>query len=133
MDSTRAVGAGRSRGGFTIIEVIIAVVVLTSGVLGMAGTTAWVVRQVTLAQATSDRAAALQSSIERLRGYDFDSLAAGTDNIGPFSVSWTVTGAPPVRTVVVVTTGPGLVPVAGALPIMSNAVVDSFTYLVVHP
>ncbi len=133
MSTVVDVPADSSRAGFSLVEVIIAMLVLTMGVLAMAGTTALVVRQTTIAQSTSERAAALQSTIERLRGMDFDSLANGSDSVGPFAVSWTVTGGPPISTVTIVMTGPGLTPVAGSLPVMSTTAVDSFTYMVVHP
>lgn len=119
--------------GFSLIEVIIAIVVLTVGILAMAGTTSLVVRQVTIAEATSDRAAVLQTTIERLRGIDFDLVADGTATEGPFTVDWTVTGTSPVLTVEVVTTGPGVETVPGAGPRLSNTVADTFRYMVVHP
>jgi prepilin-type N-terminal cleavage/methylation domain-containing protein len=125
--------AARTRAGFTIIEVIIALIILTVGVLGMAGTTAWVVRSVTMAEATTDRSAALQSVIERLNGMDFDSLGTGADTLGAFIVDWTVAGSSPIKTATIITTGPGMVPVTGTLPTMSNTAVDTFTYMVVHP
>ena len=74
--------SGRDRGGFTLVEVIIAITILAFGLLGMAGTTALVVRQVTLADVATERSAALQTTIESLRALPFDSLAAGSDSVG---------------------------------------------------
>lgn len=132
MDDAERTRVSPSRAGFTMVEVIIAVVILAGAILAMASTTAWVVRQVTYADATSKRSLALQTTIERLDGMDFDSLKDGTSNVGAFAVSWTVSGVgqSPVKSVVIVTTGPGLTS-GGGLPIMSNNVVDSFTYDVV--
>ena len=53
--------------GFTIVEVIVAMVVLAIGVLGLAGTAAYIVRQVTLADIMTERAAALQTAVERIQ------------------------------------------------------------------
>lgn len=76
------------RKGFSMVEVIIAIVVLAVGVLGFAGTTAYIVRQVTLADVMTERSAALQSTIERLQAMDFDSVGYGSDSVGVFGVSW---------------------------------------------
>ena len=65
--------------GFTMVEVIIAIVVLAVGVLGMAGTTAYIVRQITLADVMTERAVALQSVIERLQATPFASVGTGAD------------------------------------------------------
>lgn len=119
----------RASAGFTVIEVIIALVILTGGILAMAGSTALIVRQISLAEANSDRAFALQSTVERLRGRDFDLLVDGTQNVGPFAVSWVVTGSPPIRTVDIIMTGPGL---TGSPPTPTTNFVDTFTYKVVH-
>ncbi len=140
MDTTaREETIPRTRAGFTVVEIIIAVIVLAFGILGMAGTTAYVVRNVTLADATAKRAQALQSVIERLRAAGYDSLAVGSlgtgsDSVGPFAVKWstTVDGTRSVL-VTIVTSGPGLASVPGSAPILSNQVVDTFTYRVIRP
>jgi prepilin-type N-terminal cleavage/methylation domain-containing protein len=135
MERQTQVPTRRPKSGFTIVEVVVALMVLTIGVVGMASTTLWVVRSVAIADATSKRTAALQSTVERLSGMDFDSLLAGSDSIGRFAVAWTIsgTGHSPSRTVTIVTEGPGLTAVAGSLPVMSNSVVDSFVYKIIHP
>lgn len=139
MDTAEVPKRDRGRGGFTIIEIVIAVLVLTFGVLGMAGTTAYVVRQVSLAEVTTKRAQALQSVLERVRGAGYDSVllgsaASGSDSVGPFAVKWT-SAADGSRSVLVtvVTLGPGLASVSGQLPFLSNAVTDTFTYRVIRP
>ena len=139
MSDAGKVLARRSQRGFTVVEVIIAVIVLAVGILGMAGTTAHIVRQVTYAEATSKRARALQSVIERVRAAGYDSVAygsdgSGTEAIGSFAVAWT-SAASSARSVLVtiITTGPGLAPVSGSLPVMSNAVTDTFTYRLIRP
>lgn len=64
--------AAESRAGFTLVEVMVAIIVLTIGVLGLAGTTMYLVRQTTLSELTTERSAALQSVIEELRATPYD-------------------------------------------------------------
>jgi len=139
MDRAEVPERGHNRSGFTIIEIVIAVLVLTFGVLGMAGTTAYVVRQVSLAEVTTKRAQALQSVLERVRGAGYDSVqlgsaASGSTSVGPFAVTWT-SAADGSRSILVtvVTLGPGLASVSGQLPFLSNSVTDTFTYRVIRP
>ena len=139
MARASGVHARRGRGGFTVVEIIIAVIVLAFGVLGMAGATAYIVRQVTLAEVTSKRGQALQSVIERVRAAGYDSVltgsdASGTDTIGPFTVTWTsaASGARSVL-VTIITTGPGLSRVSGSLPTLYYSVPDTFTYRMIRP
>jgi prepilin-type N-terminal cleavage/methylation domain-containing protein len=53
--------------GFTIIEVIIAIIVLTVGVLGMVTTAALVTRMIARGQRSADAAAFMARRVERLR------------------------------------------------------------------
>lgn len=126
---------GASRAGFTIVEIVVAVIVLAFGVLGMAGTTAYVVRQVTLAQITTRRAAAVQDVVERQRALAYTDMASGADSVGPFYVRWVVSydGARS-ASITVLTSGPGLATVdGGGIPTIMPAVVDTFVYRRVMP
>lgn len=131
---------GRTRGaqpqrGFTIVEIVVAMIILTVGVLGMAGTTAFVVRQVTLAQVTTRRAAAVQDVVERLRAVEYQNMASGQDSIGPFHVRWVVAddGARS-ATITVLTLGPGLATVGGTpFPMLQPSVSDTFVYRRIRP
>ncbi|NJD18214.1 MAG: hypothetical protein FIA95_02885 [Gemmatimonadetes bacterium] len=130
-ESSRDTGG---RGGFTLVEIVIAVIVLTFGVLGLAGTTAYIVRQTTLAQVTSRRAAAVQSAVERLRAAPFEDLANGQDSVGPFAVQWTVAAGNRSALITVVTQGPGLYSdEANPFPTLRDGVVDTFLYKVIRP
>lgn len=116
-----------------MVEVIIAVVVLAVGVLGLAGTTAYIVRQVTLADIMTERSMALQSVVERVQATPYANLVAGSDSVGVFQVRWTVTVETAQSSLVtVVTTGPGLQ--AGGtntVPMLSPSVADTFTFRVI--
>jgi prepilin-type N-terminal cleavage/methylation domain-containing protein len=121
-----------AQGGFTLVEVLVALIILTVGVLGLAGTTALAVRQVTLAEVTTERAAALQSVIERLRSTPYPNLVAGSDSIGRFHASWTVTFEQRSADIQIVTVGPGLGGGAG-MPGLRGTVADTFDYRIIRP
>ncbi len=132
-DSTRD-GPQRSAAGFSLVEVVVAIIILAVGVLGLGGTTAYIVRQVTLADVMSERSAALQSVIERVQAMAFDSVTTGSDSIGVFNVSWSAGTGAQSKVVQIVTMGPGLHTTAGnPFPMLAPAVPDTFEYRLLRP
>jgi prepilin-type N-terminal cleavage/methylation domain-containing protein len=123
------------RDGFTMVEVIVAMVVLAFGVLGLAGTTAYIVRQVTLADITTERAAALQTVVERIQAMDWDSVDTGIDSVGIYGVSWSsVALSTQLKEVTVITNGPGLrTSVDNPFPVLVGEVADTFSIKVIRP
>jgi prepilin-type N-terminal cleavage/methylation domain-containing protein len=121
----------RADGGFSMIEVIVAMMVLTIGVLGLAGTTAYIVRQTTLGDLMTERSAAFQTVIDRLQSLPYDQVTSGSDVIGVFSITWTSTNDGPQNKVVeMITVGPGL---GGALvPTNDPVAVDTFTFRILR-
>lgn len=117
--------------GFTIIEVILAIVILAVGLLGTAGTTLLFVRQTTIADATTDRSVALESTVERLMALPFESVTAGNDSIGAFDIHWSVSTANRWKSVEIVTTGPGTGANRG-FTTMEPSVPDTFTYRILR-
>jgi Tfp pilus assembly protein PilV len=118
----------RRSGGFTLVEVIVAMILLTAGVLALAGTTALMVRQMTLSQMSTQRAAALQSAIERLRGLDWEAVDNGSATHGAYSLKWWIDeDLTQSRVMKVVTVGPGIQTGAGG-PTLRPEVADTFTY-----
>ncbi|KPJ92546.1 MAG: hypothetical protein AMS18_07210 [Gemmatimonas sp. SG8_17] len=96
-----------SDAGFTIVEVLIAMIILSVGLLGMLGATASVVR--TLGEADREVAAAFYSNerLEQLNALGCDQVSNGSETRqGMYALNWTVDGAAnsPVRHVVLTTT-----------------------------
>ena len=121
------------RAGFTMVEVIAAIVILAVGVLGLAGTTAYVVRQVTLANVMTERSVGLQTVIEKVQAMPYDSVGSGTDTVGKFVVTWSsATETAASKLVTIITTGPGLQTSAGnPFPALGPNVADTFVYRVI--
>lgn len=122
--------------GFSLPELIVAIMILAVGIVGLAGTTGWVVRQVTLADLAGERTAAMQSAIEQLRAMPYQSIQ-GTFTLAqdPFIVySTVVTKAGKNYTDVrVVTIGPGIPPGGANLGVVSDQVRDSIDYRILGP
>jgi Tfp pilus assembly protein PilV len=115
------------REGFTIVEVLFALIILTFGVLGLASTTLWVVRQTQVSEVATERTIALQSVIEQLRAAPYNDVAAGSTTKGNFSVSWTVAAGANSKLVTVTTTGPGLTSGSG-FPTLSPSISETYEY-----
>lgn len=124
-------GEAPGRAGFSLVEVIVAMVILAFGVLGMAGTTAFIVRQTTLADLMTERAAAFQTVVDRLQSLPYDSVTSGSDSVGVFATSWSsVADGPQNKIVTIVTIGPGMT--GGAVPTNSPQVADTFQFRVLR-
>lgn len=84
----------RNERGFSIIELMVALVILTVGLLSMAATTGYVATQVRAGDLRTERAAALQEVIEGLRATPFASLQTVADSsavaVGHYQFWWTV-------------------------------------------
>jgi prepilin-type N-terminal cleavage/methylation domain-containing protein len=129
-------GETRAKAGFSLIELVMALVVLAFGVLGLATTTLSITRQLTLAEVTTARVTALRSVMEHIRATPYDSLDVGGDTIGAMVVSWTATtNTPQDKAVRIVTLGPGLVSISEdqSTPMLSSAVADTVVYRVLKP
>ena len=126
----------RADGGFSLVELVMSLIVLSFGVVGLASTTLSITRQLTLAEVTTARVTAIQSVMERIRATPYDSLDVGGDTIGAMVVSWAVTSNTPQDKVVrIVAVGPGVVSISEgqSSPMLSNAVADTVVYRVLRP
>lgn len=102
------------REGFSLIEVIVALVILSVGVLAMGASTGFVLTQVRAAELRTDRMTAVHQVAERLRAVPWDDLetacAGQSFSTADFTVSCTVSQAPGIinlKRVQLVSTGPG--------------------------
>lgn len=122
--------ASRNRAGFSMVEVVIALMILTIGVLGMAGSTAFIIRQTTLADLITERSVAFQTIIDRLQSLPYDSVVNDQDSVGIFALRWTVTpDGPQSKIVRIWTRGPGM---SGAPPTNNPVKVDSFDFRILR-
>ena len=120
--------------GFSLVEVVVAITILSVGLLGMGTTMLYSVRSVTTADLVTERAAARQAAVERLRAMPYDSLAIGFDSVGSFQVAW----APMVQTSTstrmrVITVGPGQPTGRGGSLTLTAHVADTLDFLLVKP
>ncbi len=126
VSSTSETVRDRKRSGFSLVELIVAVVILSTGVLSMAGTSAWVVRQITLSRLATERAVARQSAIESILAGSFARAVGGSGTFGIFDVNWTVTeDAGRFRTLQIVTVGLGRSEGSEGMTMISSEVADT--------
>lgn len=78
------------RAGFTIVELLVAMMVFGIGVLGLAATTATVARLMGSASRQTMAAAVAQSRIEKLRGVPCAALTSGSETVRGITSTWTV-------------------------------------------
>lgn len=79
--------------GFTLIEVVIAVLVLTIGMSGVIGLTFWMVQSNAWSGAMTTASTLGEDKLEELRATPYADLADGNDSVAPFRRIWTVSGA----------------------------------------
>jgi prepilin-type N-terminal cleavage/methylation domain-containing protein len=98
----------RSRSGFTLIEVLIAVTLLSVGVVAMAGTAGMVNRMVGRGKVDTRAAQLATLKLDSLRAFAYGATPrctglanGGPDSIDNVSLSWTVTVTPTGRTLFV--------------------------------
>jgi prepilin-type N-terminal cleavage/methylation domain-containing protein len=80
-----------SERGFTIVEVLIAVIILTVGLLGLASTAAYVTRMIAQGNRYTEAATLANRRLELLRGGGCSTMANGSNITGRYTVTWTVT------------------------------------------
>lgn len=69
MSRLPAIRQCRSEEGFTLVELMIAIIVITIGVIGIASTTATMIRFQDVSAARTDMAALADNKFEQLRGF----------------------------------------------------------------
>ena len=101
--------ANNNPGGFSLVEVVVAILVLSFGLLAMAASTGYVATQLRSTTWDTQRNLARQQVIEQLRATVFANVTTNTTGqaIGPYTVRWNVTNVSAAqRRVQLITTGP---------------------------
>jgi len=90
---TRPVGARRARGrrGFTIVELIVAMMVLTVGVLGLCSTATVVSRLIGGAAQQTIAASVASARFERMRSLQCSAITPGTATTRGMQEAWSTT------------------------------------------
>jgi prepilin-type N-terminal cleavage/methylation domain-containing protein len=88
-----------TRRGFSLVEVLLAVVILTVGVLALASTSSRVVKLISFGGRMGGSSLVAEGRFELLRATACAALASGSTVEGPYTVRWTVTPAGYLRTV----------------------------------
>ena len=81
---------GSRRAGFTVLEVVIALFLLTVCLLALAGTNASTIRMVAQGRLDNRTSTAVMRRMEQLRQLPCDEIVGGTDLRGPVLLQWTV-------------------------------------------
>ena len=76
----------KGRDGFSIVEVIVAMLILTVGLLGLAAATGHVIRNTETGKVDTERAQVRQSAVELLRARAADNFDQNLDTVEPIEV-----------------------------------------------
>ena len=101
--------AANKNGGFSLVEVIIAMVILSFGLLAMAASTGYVASQLRSSTFDTQRNMARQQVVEQLRSTIFANITSNTGGtaVGRYTVRWVVTNVGSAqKDVRVITQGP---------------------------
>lgn len=78
------------RRGFTIVEVLVAIIILTVGLLGLVTAAATVTRMITQGRWYTEASAYANERFEILRSESCGDVSDGSASRGSFTLSWTV-------------------------------------------
>ena len=80
--------------GFSLVEVVVAIVVLSVGMLAMAASTGYIAAEVRSSTFNTQRAVARRQVVEQLRAMPFNDIScttAGSGTVGRYSFQWRAT------------------------------------------
>lgn len=99
--STRS--RARDRSGVSIIELLVAVTLLATVIVGLAASSLYASRLVTRSRVRLEATEFLQAELERLSALPYDSLASGSRSVAEGSATWTVLDSVRYRRIVLIT------------------------------
>jgi prepilin-type N-terminal cleavage/methylation domain-containing protein len=76
--------------GFTIVEVLVAVMILSVGLMGLVTTAGLVTRMIGQGQRYTEASSLANERIEILRSQGCPAVGTGTETRGAFTISWRV-------------------------------------------
>jgi type IV pilus modification protein PilV len=80
----------KNRAGFTIVEVLVAVMVLAIGILGLVTTAGLVTRMIGQGQRYTEAATLANERFEILRVQRCPAVGSGSETRGAYTIAWTV-------------------------------------------
>jgi prepilin-type N-terminal cleavage/methylation domain-containing protein len=89
--------------GFSLVEVVVAILILTVGVLGLAASAGAITKLTAEGGRAGGAAAAADTRFEILRGTSCASMTNGSATSGKYTVTWTVTSTTTLLRTVLVT------------------------------
>lgn len=85
--------------GFSLVELMVAMMILTVGVLGLAASARYVTSMTGQGGRYGGSSSVANARLEQLRATSCATLAAGSAETGKYSEAWTVTASGQLRTV----------------------------------
>lgn len=79
--------------GFTIVEILVAVMVLTVGIMGLVTTAGLVTRMIGQGQRFTEASALANERVEVLRTQRCATVGSGTETRGAYQINWRVAAA----------------------------------------
>lgn len=103
----------RQRGGFSVVELLVSLVVVSVAVLALATALGYLVLQLRAADTRTERAVAVEQVQERLRGMDFSNVTtlneANAETVGSYSLWWRINSqSATIKRITVYSKGPGM-------------------------
>ena len=80
----------RNRAGLSMIEIVVAMAVLSGGIFAISGGLTYGMRQANSAEFRSDLQQVKRYATERIRGLPYDSVRTDAIEMGGIAASWTV-------------------------------------------
>jgi Tfp pilus assembly protein PilV len=92
----------QGRGGFSITELLVSVIVISVGVVGFATAVGLVSTELWYGDRDTNVAMLAADQMERLKSLPYDSLTSGDRTQGSYELEWDVQGADPKKVMLVV-------------------------------
>lgn len=115
--------------GLSLVEVVVAMLILTAGILATAVTTGTAFSQLQRTDAAAERLAAVQIVVEELRAADYDTIVTRAEavarTVGDYRIWWTVRAMGNVKEIEIISEGPAVVPGEGRIDAQRETLMTS--------